>query len=80
MIVLEEAMEFKDKLAKFMGDTPPVVVAGRMCEMGFSVSEAAVATWIAGTREPQSGAIPYLARALDCTPNDLLGFTAEGAA
>lgn len=67
-------MEFKDILARFMGDTPSVVVAGRMCEMGFTISKEAVDTWLSGTREPQSKAIPFIARALDCTPNDLLGF------
>lgn len=67
-------MEFKDRLSRFMRDVPAVVLAARLCEMGFSTTADAVNKWIVGSREPRSEAILYIARALGCTPNDLLGF------
>lgn len=66
--------EFQKVLKRLMGKTPPVVVAGRMTEAGYKTSEAAVYAWVNGTRAPHREAIPYLARALNVTPNDLLGF------
>ena len=72
---METTLQFKDKLAELMGDMPAITLASKIREQGIICTEAAVSRWLSGDRMPRSETISYIARALDCTPNDLLGFS-----
>lgn len=69
-----------ERLARIIGDVSPVVIAGRMTEAGCPTTAQTVSYWISGERTPGGDRIPYLARALNITPNDLLGFDASEVA
>lgn len=49
-----------------------VVVA--LLDAGISVTDATVRRWRLGLSQPRAEDIAVIARALGCTPNDLLGF------
>lgn len=43
-----------------------------MKKAGFSVSWGTALNWQRGNTKPQAAALPYLARALNCHPKDLV--------
>jgi len=70
---------FQKNLTRFVGDTELILIAARMTEAGCPTTVAALKLWISGDRVPGSDRVVYLARALNVTPNDLLGFASEVA-
>lgn len=65
--------KFSERLTRHMGTTTPVQVAARVTVLGYDCTKENVQRWLDGDGLPRADAIPYLARALECTTDDLLG-------
>lgn len=65
--------DFASVLNEKMGDMAGVTLAGILTANGYTTTAATVSRWRSGERKPSFDAIIHIARALDCTPNDLLG-------
>lgn len=65
--------KFGERLARHIGDRTTMQVAAKVTVLGYDCTKENVQRWLDGDGMPRAEAIPYLARALDCTADALLG-------
>ncbi len=65
-------MSVQEKIMRFAGELQPVIIAGRMTEAGCPTTETTVRRWFEGSGNVSFEKLPYLARALNCTVDDLV--------